>query len=115
MRFSWIWTMILALAVLSAPTAWAADADQDGSTDAADNCPSVANPKQLDGDGDGLGNACDGDFNNDGKIDAIDEQMLQDALQDPSSAACPACDIDDSGAVTPVDYNLYGRMLRAAR
>jgi Thrombospondin type 3 repeat len=35
------------------------DADADGVTDAADNCPSAANADQADADKDGLGDACD--------------------------------------------------------
>jgi hypothetical protein len=35
------------------------DADGDGVEEAADNCPGVFNPAQDDGDGDGLGDACD--------------------------------------------------------
>ncbi len=37
------------------------DADGDGVTDSADNCPGAANADQLDGDGDGVGAACDPD------------------------------------------------------
>ncbi|MBI3770462.1 MAG: thrombospondin type 3 repeat-containing protein [Deltaproteobacteria bacterium] len=42
-----------------APTPAGPDADGDGVTDAADNCPDVANPAQTDTDGDGIGDACD--------------------------------------------------------
>lgn len=37
----------------------AVDTDGDGITDAADNCPIIANADQADNDSDGLGNACD--------------------------------------------------------
>jgi hypothetical protein len=36
-----------------------ADTDDDGVTDAIDNCPNVYNPQQLDADGDGAGDVCD--------------------------------------------------------
>jgi hypothetical protein len=35
------------------------DQDDDGVLDPADNCASVSNPDQADGDGDGIGTACD--------------------------------------------------------
>src|SRR5262245_62785021 len=35
------------------------DGDGDGVCDSADNCPALANPTQLDTDGDLLGDACD--------------------------------------------------------
>ena len=42
----------------------ATDTDGDGIPDSADNCINLANATQLDTDADGIGNICDGDFDN---------------------------------------------------
>ncbi|WP_428262428.1 thrombospondin type 3 repeat-containing protein [Haliangium sp.] len=47
------------------------DADGDGVMDSADNCPNVANPDQVDTDGDGPGDACDPDADGDGFADDL--------------------------------------------
>jgi uncharacterized protein (TIGR03790 family) len=44
------------------------DGDADGVPDATDVCRSVPNPDQRDTDGDGLGNACDADVDQDGRV-----------------------------------------------
>lgn len=53
------------------------DADGDLIADAIDNCTLAANPQQHDGDNDGHGNTCDGDFNNDCIVNAIDLGLLR--------------------------------------
>jgi len=49
-------------------TARPADQDGDGVPDARDDCPEIPNPDQRDTDGDGIGNACDPDFDEDGLV-----------------------------------------------
>ena len=57
------------------------DRDGDGIPDTSDNCTLVANADQRDTDGDGYGNRCDGDFDNDLKVNAFDVGHPQGRLR----------------------------------
>ncbi len=56
------------------------DADGDGISDEEDNCPNTANNSQSDYDGDGLGNACDSDIDNDGIMNDNDCAPLNELV-----------------------------------
>jgi hypothetical protein len=69
-------------AVVGAP-----DGDGDGTPDASDNCPALANADQTDTESDGQGDACDADDDNDGVPDASDSCRTQ--AGPAASNGCP--------------------------
>lgn len=74
------------------------DFDCDGFFDHQDNCPSVANPDQADGDGDNIGDVCDLDHDNDSVVDTSDNCPLvpnADQADNDLDTVGDACDDDD--------------------
>lgn len=72
--------------------AWAAvavdlDSDHDSAIDTADNCPTLANRLQRDGDNDGLGNECDPDADGDALANAVDGDDDADGVLDLQDCA----------------------------
>ena len=69
------------------------DGDDDGTSDASDNCPDVSNADQANEDGDTPGDACDDDDDNDGQSDGDEVACGSDPLDDEDMA--PDADHDN--------------------
>ena len=90
----------------------AADQDGDGVPDGKDVCRDLPNPDQRDTDGDGFGNLCDADVDNDGRVTTSwgradrpgDVERIAIAAQE--FAEVPDYDLDGDGKVTKRDVSL---------
>jgi hypothetical protein len=80
------------------------DSDEDGVPDSRDNCIAVPNKDQIDSDGDSFGNACDGDLNNDGVVNALDLAMFRAKF---GSRDGGAADMNGDGVVNALDLALF--------
>ncbi len=82
------------------------DGDGDRIPDVLDNCPEVANEDQADNDGDGRGDACDGDDDDDGVGDRDDNCPLDansDQADNDGDGVGDVCDDDDDNDGVPDD------------
>lgn len=78
------------------------DADGDGFMDCMDTCVNVVDPNQRDTDGDGIGNLCDPDLNNDCVVNFTDlSSMASLFLSDNENA-----DLDGDGVVNFLDFHI---------
>ncbi|MDC0464685.1 thrombospondin type 3 repeat-containing protein [Pseudomonadales bacterium] len=83
------------------------DSDGDSIGDNVDNCPSLSNSDQLNTDGDGAGNICDSDDDNDGYSDDAEAVDGTDPLNRFScKAGCFSFDVDESQAAQPLTDGL---------
>ena len=89
---------------LSRPFKPVADGDGDGKPDRIDDCREQPNPDQRDADSDGFGDACDGDFDQDGVVGLSDLARLSRALR--TKTKLPGADLDGTGAVDDGDRSL---------
>lgn len=104
------------------------DTDGDGIENLLDNCVNVANPNQVDVDGDGFGVACDGDFNQDGLVSPGEFGIWFTCFSIGSVAAAaglgpiedPTCEEsnmngDMNGLITGADFSLWLARFNAGR
>jgi hypothetical protein len=100
-------------------SAAATDTDSDGIADGADNCklipngnliPDAGGHSQLDTDGDGYGNACDADLNNDAIVNFADLALFRQKFgtNDPNT------DFNGDGIVNFADLAIFRRMFGKA-
>lgn len=102
-------TVIIFLVALNASTSLAIDSDADGIDDIADNCitPTAVNANQCDADGDGYGNWCDPDYDNDGGVTPADFGVFLVALQSGTPGSPPIEDHTCDGSVSPEDFGRF--------
>lgn len=108
MRLFGYLVIVVAALVVSGP-AWAGDVDKDRVVDSRDNCARASNPDQLDSDADGLGNACDFDYNNDGSVDSADATLLKAAIgtDEGDEGFADAFDADSDGLIAGTDWAAF--------
>ena len=89
-------------AISTTPLPRDTDSDEDGVFDDIDNCVLRANPAQVDADGDGLGNLCDGDFNGDWIVNVTDLGLMKAAF----FTSDPVIDLNSDGVVNVIDLGI---------
>jgi hypothetical protein len=80
-----------------------ADTDQDGIADNIDNCTLIANTDQRDTDGDGFGNQCDADLDNNGAVSFNDLNLFRARFGTSDQDA----DFDGNGSVSFADLDIF--------
>ncbi len=92
------------------PPPCASDADTDGACDPEDNCAAVPNADQRDTNRDGYGNACDADFDDDGRAGGSDFLALGSAFgaATPDPRYDEDVDADGDGRIGAPEYLLLG-------
>jgi photosystem II stability/assembly factor-like uncharacterized protein len=86
------------------------DRDSDGVPDARDVCLDVADAAQLDTDGDGIGNRCDADFNNDCVVNVVDLGAMRSGFFGTDSLY----DLNGDGVVNVIDLGILRTLFFAA-
>ncbi len=86
------------------------DQDDDGIADAIDNCTLYPNPLQTDINGDGIGNLCDADLNNDDIVDQQDIDYFKVLQRDKDHSA----DLNLDGRINTWDQRIVEEAVGSA-
>jgi hypothetical protein len=100
--------ILLPLAAYAGP---APDMDSDGTVDVQDICklnPNSPSPNGCDTDSDGYGNACDGDYDNNGTVDIFDFGTFGASFGATGAPCFSATDMDGNGTVDIFDFGTFG-------
>ena len=86
----------------------AAGQPDDGIGDCVDNCTTRDNAAQIDSNGDGYGNVCDADFNDDGVVGLPDLGLMKKVFgfSAPGPPYDPDMDMNSDGAIGLPDLGL---------
>ncbi len=87
-----------------------ADGDNDGLSDSMDNCIQKSNPGQRDSNGDGFGNVCDPDLNNDGVVNNADFVLMRSVFYSSNADA----DLNGDGVANFADLAILKSLLNQA-
>ena len=98
-------TQLLRVGAASACESQGGDSDGDGVCDAVDNCSLVANADQRDSDGDGIGNRCDADFDNNGVVNTLD--LIRLKADFGKTGASLVTDLNGDGVVNNTDLAIF--------
>lgn len=96
-------TVIASAEFADTVTAPVVDTDGDGVADNLDNCKLVTNANQRNTDGDGYGNICDADLNNDGIVNQLDSGLFRAAFGSTNANA----DFNGDGIVNQLDAGIF--------
>jgi arylsulfate sulfotransferase len=111
-------SMIISYRSERIPDLYPVDSDNDGIADFQDNCVYSANGplltdlggnSQLDSDGDGYGNICDGDLNNDGMVNSQDLGLMKLAFLTSANQSNfnPDADLNGDNIINSLDLGIF--------